>query len=195
MMSSQKQADANRRNAAKSTGPRTPEGKAAARLNALKHGVYANSPVIVGEDLAHYEALSRSHFERFQPAGPEEHTLVAALVRSAWLLERLSRIETELWDRRLDHLAEFESDEAHPLARAAEFLNSSLHNLQRRLDAADRAYRRNLELLLKLQGAPNPFPRQMASFLQNGCRPPNRPALPNRNSPPHLCHHDQNASQ
>jgi hypothetical protein len=150
-MASQKQTDANRRNAAKSTGAGTPDGKSAARLNALKHGVFANSPVIVGEDLAHYEALSRSHFERFQPASPEEHTLVAALVRSAWLLERLSRVETELWDRRLDHLAEFESDEAHPLARAAEFLHSTLHNLQRRLDAADRAYRRNLELLLKLQ--------------------------------------------
>lgn len=155
-MSSQKQADANRRNAAKSTGPRTGAGKSASRLNALKHGVYANSPVIIGEDLAHYEAVSRSHFERFQPATPEEHTLVAALVRSAWLLERLSRVETELWDRRLDHLAEFESDEPHPLGRATEFLHSTLHNLQRRLDAADRAYHRNLELLLKLQAQRSP---------------------------------------
>jgi hypothetical protein len=181
MMSSQKQTEANRRNAAKSTGPRTPAGKAAARLNALKHGVFANSPVIVGEDLAHYEALSRSHFERFQPAGPEEHTLVAALVRSAWLLERLSRVETQLWDRRLDHLAEFESDEAYPFARANEFLHSALHNLQRRLDAADRAYRRNLELLLKLQAQRSqPVPQP------NGFVPAKRvpPAQPQRTPEP-----------
>ena len=39
MMTSPKKAEANRRNALNSTGPRTPEGKAAVRLNALKHGL------------------------------------------------------------------------------------------------------------------------------------------------------------
>ena len=38
-MTSDKQAQANRRNALKSTGPKTPEGKDAVRLNALKHGL------------------------------------------------------------------------------------------------------------------------------------------------------------
>jgi len=39
-MASQKQIDANRRNAERSTGPRTPEGKAIVKNNALKHGLY-----------------------------------------------------------------------------------------------------------------------------------------------------------
>ena len=39
-MTSEKKAEANRRNALKSTGPKTPEGKAAVRLNALRHGSY-----------------------------------------------------------------------------------------------------------------------------------------------------------
>src|SRR5438045_2007025 len=80
-MSTLKQIEANRLNAAKSTGPRTEAGTSTVRLNALKHGLYAADPVIPGEDPAHLEALHTSHYDRFQPATPEEHVLLAALVR------------------------------------------------------------------------------------------------------------------
>jgi hypothetical protein len=43
-------AEINRRNAARSTGPRTPEGKSRSRLNALKHGLTARTLVLPGED-------------------------------------------------------------------------------------------------------------------------------------------------
>jgi len=41
-----KQLAANRRNATRSTGPRTPEGKARVKWNALKHGLLARSVVV-----------------------------------------------------------------------------------------------------------------------------------------------------
>jgi hypothetical protein len=49
-MATPAQIAANRANAQKSTGPRTAEGKAASRLNALKHGLDAESLIIPGED-------------------------------------------------------------------------------------------------------------------------------------------------
>ena len=52
---------ANRANAQKSTGPRSVEGKAASRFNALKHGLDARSIVLPGEDPAEYETLAREY--------------------------------------------------------------------------------------------------------------------------------------
>ena len=49
-MTSEKKAEANRRNALKSTGPKTPEGKDAVRLNALKHGLLSRETLLPGED-------------------------------------------------------------------------------------------------------------------------------------------------
>jgi hypothetical protein len=51
-MASDKQMRANRQNARKSTGPKTPEGKAVARLNALKHGLLSQQILLPNEDEA-----------------------------------------------------------------------------------------------------------------------------------------------
>ena|SRR5688572_4694517 len=48
-MSSPDRIAANRRNAAQSTGPRTPEGKLRVAANAVKHGFYAAKFAIPGE--------------------------------------------------------------------------------------------------------------------------------------------------
>jgi hypothetical protein len=147
-MSTLKQIEANRLNAAKSTGPRTEAGKSAVRLNALKHGLFAVDPIIPGEDPAGFEALRTGHYERFQPAAPEEHVLLDAMVRHAWSLERSSYCETSMWNEA------FELQRNHAEARAGEsHIGNRLVLLQRRIDSAQRNYRRNLELLIKLQAA------------------------------------------
>jgi hypothetical protein len=49
-MTSDKKAQTNRQNALKSTGPKTPEGKASVRHNALKHGLLAQEVLLPEED-------------------------------------------------------------------------------------------------------------------------------------------------
>src|SRR5439155_21716527 len=69
-MATQKQIDANRRNAKKSTGPITPEGRAAVRLNSVKHGLTAGSVLVFGESDADFEALLDAMEAEHQPTTP-----------------------------------------------------------------------------------------------------------------------------
>ncbi len=103
-MASRKQIAANRRNAQLSTGPKTPEGKAAVRFNALKHGLTAERLVTSLEDDDEFNQLRQAYEEHFQPVGPVEATLVQQIVVSAWRLNRLRGMETGLFEIRLiDH--------------------------------------------------------------------------------------------
>lgn len=54
-MISDKQLQANRSNALKSTGPRTEAGMSIASKNAIKHGLQATEIVIPGEDPAEFD--------------------------------------------------------------------------------------------------------------------------------------------
>jgi hypothetical protein len=173
-MATIKQIEANRRNAQKSTGPRSPEGKAASRLNALKHGVFADEPVIIGEETDAFHAIRQAFLDRFQPAGVEEETLVYNLIRNAWLLDRFSAVEIGLWDCELENS---NPDEVNRLSRGHRLCSKQLAYLQRRIDSAHRNYRRDLELLLKLQKdrpKPNPQPGPAQSHPpENGFVPAN----------------------
>ena len=92
-MASERQIRANRRNALKSTGPRTKAGKAASARNALRHGLTAHQVVIEGEDPALFDAL-RDRFRReFRPVGP---FLVERLAGLAWRLRRVPLFEAAL---------------------------------------------------------------------------------------------------
>jgi hypothetical protein len=54
-MTSFGQTEANRRNARKSTGPNTPEGKQRSRCNALRHGLTAETAIVALEDAEDFE--------------------------------------------------------------------------------------------------------------------------------------------
>ncbi len=81
--------EANRLNALKSTGPRTPEGREAARGNALKHGLTGAGVVIPGEDRAEVEARVEAFQAELAPGGGAVGRSLAA--QAAWLMVRSER--------------------------------------------------------------------------------------------------------
>jgi len=96
-MAGEKKVEANRRNSLKSTGPRTPEGKAAVRLNATKHGLLSREVLLPGEDEAAFAALGEDLRAELQPAGELEGLLVERIAAAQWRLRRLGRVEAGIF--------------------------------------------------------------------------------------------------
>jgi hypothetical protein len=100
-----KQLAANRRNAQRSTGPRTPKGKARSRWNALKHGVLAQAvipePLLPFESRQEFDHLLATLRGEFMPQSALEEMLVETVATCYWRLGRVLRAETAAISRRL----------------------------------------------------------------------------------------------
>jgi hypothetical protein len=95
-MATEKQIAANRANALRSTGPRTPDGKAIARRNALAHGLTAEQLMLDGEDPELFDTLREALFDEFAPASPYEEQLTHQVVSLLWRLRRIPAFEAAL---------------------------------------------------------------------------------------------------
>jgi hypothetical protein len=91
-MTSEKQSKANRRNALKSSGPRTPEGKNVVRLNAVKHGLLSQTVLLPGEDAETLKKLGESLRAELQPVGDLEGMFVDRIIAAHWRLRRLGQV-------------------------------------------------------------------------------------------------------
>jgi hypothetical protein len=117
-MTSKKQNQANRQNALKSTGPKTPEGKASARLNATKHGLLSQEVLLQGEDEAALKELGERLRAELQPVGEMESQLVKRIIDATWRLRRLSRVEAGIFTWELyEELAQRAQEEAQTYER------------------------------------------------------------------------------
>ena len=105
-MASEKQVAANRRNATKSSGPRTKSGKARSSRNALNHGLSAEQVVIFDEDPAAFEALRGDLYAHFQPSDPVDEALVEQVAACRWRLRRVPEIEAGIFEHYLHHHSE-----------------------------------------------------------------------------------------
>jgi hypothetical protein len=95
-MASLSQIEANRRNAHKSTGPKTEAGKRRSRRNAVRHGLTAETVVEVLEDPEDYKAFELSVTSEFDAQTAVERELVLRLASLLWRLRRATAIETGL---------------------------------------------------------------------------------------------------
>jgi hypothetical protein len=101
-MASAKQITANRRNARKSSGPKTSRGKSLSKMNALRHGLCAEQVLVPGEDEREFADLRRCLLEDLQPEGGLEVELFYGLVVDFWRLHRLRRVESGLFANGMD---------------------------------------------------------------------------------------------
>ncbi|ODU01393.1 MAG: hypothetical protein ABS79_01780 [Planctomycetes bacterium SCN 63-9] len=100
-MATAKQIEANRKNAARSTGPRSDAGKLASRVNAIKHGLRAELiDVLPHEDAALYEELVGAWMSRYRPMDAVEEGLVRYAASLSWKLDRARGHETAVLTRR-----------------------------------------------------------------------------------------------
>jgi hypothetical protein len=95
-MASQAQIDANRRNAQRSTGPKTEAGRARAKLNALKDGSHAKTVrrVLPQERAVDLDERINKWICDLNPRNDAERELVIDAAELAWSIDRTKRIET-----------------------------------------------------------------------------------------------------
>jgi hypothetical protein len=96
-MTSARKVEANRQNALKSTGPKTPEGKNASRLNSLRHGLLSEEILLPGENEEVFRQFGERLRAELQPVGELENLLVDRIVEASWRLRRLRRVESGIF--------------------------------------------------------------------------------------------------
>jgi hypothetical protein len=89
---------ANRRNAQKSTGPRSPQGKAIVSQNALKHGLTAGRDIINSESQAEFDLCRDQFLAELSPNSPMESMLAERIVNLSWRLKRVYKIQNQTID-------------------------------------------------------------------------------------------------
>jgi len=103
---SERKIQANRRNALRSTGPKTARGKRTVARNALKHGLLIREVVITAgdgeESLEEFYDLVERLCEYYEPVGVVEETLIQRIATCWWRLARVIRAENGEIRKRLD---------------------------------------------------------------------------------------------
>ena len=113
---------ANRRNAQKSSGPRSNEGKAMASQNAVKHGLLAHQAIISSESRADFDSYRDRMLAELTPVSSMESMLAERIVTLSWRLKRAVGIQNQTID------ALKANNTSSPLAKLAQSLLPKGHD-------------------------------------------------------------------
>jgi hypothetical protein len=187
-MASEAQIEANRINAQKSTGPRTPEGKATVAQNAVKHGLLARTAVLHGEDWEQYTCFSEELMDELYPDGVMEQELADRIVDLSWRLRRAALSQNAVFEALYDKYVAEHGDEPLPEHDPAEGRLPVGAPLLGRMMVADFAGERVLERMLGYERRiESSLCRIMADFrklhaerraARPGLRPSAEPSIP-----------------
>ena len=142
-------ASRNRRNAQSSTGPRTPEGKAASSMNALKTGLTGRTVLLPTDDAAAFEQHVASYFAEYQPEGLRERELAQSIAETRWRLNRSFVIEAAIFAQ-----VSPAAEEGAPLPAALDNLlrfEKTLKNLHLQESRLSRRFDKDLAEIRELQ--------------------------------------------
>jgi cell division septation protein DedD len=190
-MATQEQIDANRINAQKSTGPRTPEGKANSRRNSLLHGLTAKTCMLDGEDPEELTGIHADLIDNHHPQDTQEDFLVERMAKARCRYNRIMPLEAAIFNIRLtvdqapkEVVAALsqEGQRAWAYLRDANGGNA-LSKLSRYETALLREYDRSRQELEKLQKirAARPTPPPVVEELR---REPDPPVTPTKSAQP-----------
>jgi hypothetical protein len=157
-MATERQIQANRANAKRSTGPITEKGKQASSQNALRHGQLSSCVVLKAESAPLFDELMDSLIAEFQPRTANETALIETMAVSRWKLTQNWIMSTALLE--LETVKQDHSIGSPPVITALAFKSladssQSLHLLHRYEVSLDRQYSRALNNLLKVRAARN----------------------------------------
>jgi hypothetical protein len=128
MHDSLRQIETNRRNATKSTGPNTEEGKLRSRRNAIRHGLCAETVVETVEDVDDYRGFEAAVIADYDARTAVERELVLRLASLFWRLRRATAIETDLLRIQAEILRERRYG---PPPIVSDLLRSASHSIER----------------------------------------------------------------
>jgi len=104
---SQRKIEANRRNAEKSTGPKTTEGKAKSAMNSIKYGIYSNKYLIKDESYEEFDNYRRKILKCLNPNNPVLFDMATHVVSNGWEYQRCTLLESKILNSKsLKHDAE-----------------------------------------------------------------------------------------
>jgi hypothetical protein len=165
VMATDAQIAANRRNALRSTGPRTPEGKARSSRNHLIHGLLAKG-LIEGESKEEFLAIYEDFRDEYDPQTSTEDALVERIALACFRLGRFTHVEAQFLQREhAEKKVPTWSDHAQPFDRVANSYRQnmkSLHNLSLYENRLERSFERAVRELRRVQAQRASQPEPLA---------------------------------